>query len=343
MDTSNYNFDPTYGYSLNQLLAIKPPKEPKDFDSFWQKRYQNALTVAPKPKIEFIKEDMFGWRVFAISYTSTDKSQILGWLLLPSSGIIRRGFVVGHGYGGREGPDFHLPFKDAAILFPCFRGLSLSACPPISNEPYWHVLHDIHLKDHYILGSCVDDLWLAVSTLLSLFPDLAGHLGYLGVSLGGGIGGLALAWETRLNKGHLNVPTFGHQPLRLRLKTNGSARSLQEFYRSHKKITLNTLRYYDAASAAKRIKIPMHCACALFDPCVAPPGQFAIFNAINCEKQLYILEAGHHNYKNEALQELELINQLDDFFKSLVSEMEINLYCLAPSSSNNFTAKKQEL
>ncbi len=47
MDTIKYNFDPTYGYSLNQLLAVKTPKEPKDFDCFWQKRYQKALTVDP--------------------------------------------------------------------------------------------------------------------------------------------------------------------------------------------------------------------------------------------------------------------------------------------------------
>jgi cephalosporin-C deacetylase len=323
MDSSSYNFDPSYGYSLNQLLAVKPPKEPKDFDSFWQNRYQKALSVAPKPQTKIINEDQLGWRVFAISYTSTDNFPIQGWLLLPASGVIKRGFVVGHGYGGREGPDFHLPFKDAALLFPCFRGLSLSARPPISAEPRWHVLHDISLKDRYILGGCVEDVWLAVSALLSLFPDLAGHLGYLGISLGGGIGALALAWESRINKGHLNVPSFGHHPLRLRLATNGSAGSVQQFYQTHKKMTLTVLRYYDAALAAKRIKIPMHCACAAFDPCVAPPGQFAIFNALSCEKQLFILDAGHHSYANQVQQEIELLNQLDDFFASLKSEHDM--------------------
>ncbi len=47
MDTIKYNFDPTYGYSLKQLLAVKTPKEPKDFDCFWQQRYQKALTLDP--------------------------------------------------------------------------------------------------------------------------------------------------------------------------------------------------------------------------------------------------------------------------------------------------------
>ncbi len=317
MDTTNYNFDPTYGYSLNQLLAVKTPKEPKDFDCFWQKRYQKALTVVPQPRTKILNEDKQGWRIFDIRYTSTDNFPIQGWLLLPTSGVIKRGFIIGHGYGGRDEPDYHLPFKDAALLFPCFRGLALSAQPSISSEPKWHVLHDINQRDRYILGGCVEDVWLAVSAMLALFPRIAGHLGYLGISFGGGIGALALAWDSRISKGHLNIPTFGHQPLRLRLTSNGSAHSVQQYYRIHKKQTLKVLRCFDAALAAKRVTMPIHCACAKFDPCVAPPGQFAIYNALPGEKQLFILDAGHHNYPNQAQQEYELIDELDAFFAPL--------------------------
>ena len=317
MDAINYHFDPTYGYSLEQLLAVKPPKEPQGFDDFWQSRYQKALTIVPLPQLQLIHKDKQGWQVFALQYTSTDNFPIRGWLLLPSSGVIKRGFIIGHGYGGREEPDYHLPFTDAALLFPCFRGLALSAQASISSEPFWHVLHNINLKDRYILGGCVEDVWLAVSAMLSLFPSLAGHLGYLGISFSGGIGALALAWESRISKGHFNVPSLGHNPLRLRLATLGSAQSVQQFYRSHKKMTLKVLRYYDAALAGMRITIPIHCACAKFDPCVAPPGQFAIYNALPAQKQLFILDAGHHNYTNQAQQEQQLINELDAFFASL--------------------------
>ena len=315
---TDYNFDPSYGYSLAQLLAITAPKEPKDFDSFWQSRYQKALSLTPKPHIKLIDKDKFGWRVFMLSYTSTDNIIIQAWLLVPTSGLIKRGFVVGHGYGGREEPDYHLPFKDAALLFPCFRGLALSAQPPFSSEPYWHVLHNIHQKGTYVLGGCVEDLWLSVSVMLILFPQTAGHLGYLGISFAGGIGVLALAFESRISKAHFNVPTFGHQPLRIRLPSNGSAHSVQQFYCQHKKQTLKTLRYYDAAIAAKRIVQPIHCALATFDPCVAPPGQFAIYNALASEKHLFVLEAGHHSYVHQAQQETELLAELDNFFTSLI-------------------------
>ena len=312
-----YGFDPTYGYSLAQLFTVKAPKSPKDFDEFWQKRYQKALTVAPKPHTNIINGTNPDWLIFAIGYTSTDDFPIRGWLLLPRRGAVKRGFIIGHGYGGRDAPDFHLPFRDAALLFPCFRGLSLSARAGISADPFWHIRHDIDKLDRYILGGCVDDIWLATSALLTLFPHLAGHLGYLGISFAGGIGALALAWEQRIARGHFNVPTFGNHPLRLRLPSQGSAYSLQQYYRSHKKQTLKVLRYYDAATAAQRITLPMHCACAKFDPCVAPPGQFAVYNALPAEKQLFILEAGHYNYADQAQQQYELINELDAFFAPL--------------------------
>ncbi|MEQ1638442.1 MAG: acetylxylan esterase [Methylococcales bacterium] len=317
MNTVKYDFDPSYGYSLKQLLAIQPPKEPQDFDDFWQTRYQKALSIAAQPQTQIISEDTHGWRVFDIRYTSTEHFPIRGWLLLPTSGVVKRGFIIGHGYGGRDAPDYDLPFKEAALLFPCFRGLSLSIQPSISADPYWHVRHNIDQKDQYILGGCVEDVWLAVSAMLSLFPHTAGHLGYLGTSFGGGIGALALTWESRIARGHLNVPSFGHHPLRLRLATVGSAHSVQQYYQHHKKSTLKILRYYDAALAAKRMTMPIHCACAKYDPCVAPPGQFAIFNALPKPKQLFVLEAGHHDYPTQRQQSSKLMAELTAFFALL--------------------------
>ncbi len=314
-----YGFDPSYGYTLDQLFTIKSPHEPRDFDTFWQTRYQKALSLQPKPQIKDTGVDRCGWQIFKISYQSTHSVQIKGWLLLPKSGLITHGFIVGHGYGGRDAPDYHLPFKDAALFFPCFRGLSLSASAPISTEPKWHVLHHIDSLERYIIGGCVEDIWLATSALLRLFPQLSEHLGYLGISFSGGIGALALAYEQRISRAHLNVPAFGHHPLRLRLPSLGSAQSQQQYYCQHKKRTLQVLRYFDAVTAAKRIKIPMYYACALFDPFVAPPGQFAIYNATPGNKQLFVLQAGHHDYANRLSQEHQLLTELTHFFKPLKS------------------------
>ncbi len=242
------------------------------------------------------------------------RSRIGGWLLLPRAGRVRRGLVVGHGYGGRERPDFDLPVTETALIFPCCRGLSLSAHPPISENPSWHVLHDIDKKDSYIIGGCVEDIWLAVSTLVALYPWLSGHIGYSGISFGGGVGAMAIAYDDRIDRGHLALPSFGHQPLRLKLPSVGSAQGVQEYQAKHGDV-LETLRFYDAATAARRIKVPMLTAVALFDPAVAPPCQFAVANSIPKFNEIFILDAGHFDYPGRAEQEAVLRDKIGQFFR----------------------------
>ncbi|MCH6256918.1 acetylxylan esterase [Puniceicoccaceae bacterium K14] len=312
-----FKFDPSYGYTPEELLQVGAPEGPGDFDSFWQKRYKRALVVSPRPRIKDTGETINGARIFKITHRSTEAAVIGGWLTLPENGVINRGFVVGHGYGGREGPDLHLPFKDAAILFPCARGISRSPYPNVSPDPGWHVIHDLADPNRYIIGHCVEDIWLAASTLIRLFPQVQGHLGYLGISFGGGIGAMAMAFDDRYQKAHFNVPTFGNQPLRLELPTTGSGAAVQVFHKRYPEQTQNTLKYYDAAISASRMKIPTHYACALYDPMVAPPGQFAIYNQTQSPKQLYTLTAGHYEYEDQAKEDAELLSELDVFFSDL--------------------------
>ncbi len=312
-----YEFDPSYGFSEEQLLCLGAPHPPKDFDEFWQKLYKNALQVKPQPQVQDTGKDVVGWRAFDLKYLSTDNFQIGGWLCIPSSGVVKRGLVVGHGYGGRAGPDFHFPFAETVLLFPCFRGIGRSAHGLISEDPYWHVQHNIQNRDQYILRGCVEDLWLGVSALLRLFPQVENRIGYLGISFGGGIGAMACAFDSRIQRCHFNVPTFGNQLMRLFLPTLGSGRAIQDFYHKHPKTVLQTLRYFDSAVAAQFLKQPTHVACALYDPCVAPPGQFAVYNHIAGPKQLFVLEAGHHEYPTKLLQEAALMQELNEFFHDL--------------------------
>lgn len=310
------NFDPTYNYTLDDLLRVGIPPEPTDFAEFWRARYQRALELHhPLPKMSY-SGSVPDFEIYDLRYRSTGDFSIGGWVLIPKRTPVTRGMVVGHGYGGREEPDLHLPISSAAFLFPCFRGMSRSKRWPISDNPIYHVLHDIDKRDHYILGGCVEDLWLGVSTLLVLFPWLAGHVGYLGISFGGGIGALALPWDTRIQRAHFNVPSFGHHPLRLQLPTWGSAASVQKFQREHGNV-LATLSYYDAAIAARYVAQPVHVAAALADPVVAPPGQFAIYNALRGEKQLFVLEQGHADYPRRTEQEQALLEELNGFFTEL--------------------------
>jgi cephalosporin-C deacetylase len=310
------DFDPSYGYTLDRLLQVESPPPPDDFAAFWQARYRRALSLDPSQRLRHCNWSHPDFECYDLYYRSTDAFDIGGWALIPKYQPVTRGVIVGHGYGGRESPDFHLPIPNAALLFPCFRGLSRSRRWPISENPAFHVLHDIDKKDRYILGGCVEDLWLAVSALLALFPSLDGHVGYLGISFGGGIGALALPWDRRIRRAHFNVPSFGHHPLRLKLPTWGSAASVQKYHSEHGHV-LDTLRYYDAAVAARYVQAPVHVAAALADPMVAPPGQFSIYNALAGEKHLFVLECGHADYPRKIAQENALIAEIREFFGGL--------------------------
>ncbi|MCW6506595.1 acetylxylan esterase [Lichenifustis flavocetrariae] len=312
-----YDFDPTYGFEFDALRALKPPEAPPHFDDFWRTRYLAALGHDPQPRLSESASSHPGWQVQDIVYTSTDEFQIGGWLLVPRSGNVRRGLVVGHGYGGRDQPDFNIPVEDTAVLFPCFRGLSRSRRPPISDDPAWHVLHDIDKPERYILGGCVEDLWLAVSVLIKLYPVLEGRIGYSGISFGGGIGALAMAFEPRIDRGHLVVPTFSNMPVWLTLPTIGSGHSVQNYQKTHRDV-LETLALFDAATAATRINIPLLVAVARFDPAVAPPCQFSVANArpTSNHHQVVILDAGHFDYPGSEEQHALLLEKVRRFFRT---------------------------
>lgn len=311
-----FTFDPTYGLQLDQLREIRAPEAPADFDTFWQKRYQQALAVDPQPVLRQSKASHPGWHVLDITYTSTGDFHIRGWLLLPRKGQVRRGLVVGHGYGGRDQPDFEIPVEDTAVLFPCFRGLSLSARPPISPDPPGHVVCGIERPDDYIIGGCVEDVWLAVSALTTLYPWIDGKIGYSGSSFGGGVGAMAIPYDRRIDRGHLVVPSFGNRPLWLSLPTVGSAESVQAYQKTHGSM-LENLRLFDAANAAERIQVPMLVAAALFDPAVAPPCQFSVANALPPSKfnEIFILDAGHFDYPEGPAQDAILREKVRRLFK----------------------------
>ncbi len=302
---------------LTELLAVEAPQPRQEYEAFWKEKYSRSLLRDPDPHFEY-KGEQDGWIIQQGSFRGSDGVALGAWLLLPKDREIRQALIVSHGYGGRSAPDFHLPFPNAALLFPCSRGISLSRLPGIPEHPQAHVLMGIEDPERYIIGSCAADLWLSVSAMEQLFPELRGHMGFLGISFGGGLVSMALPWESRVSKGHVQVPTFGHQRLRLRLPTVGSGHAVHHRWKQDPQRVEHTLSYHDAAISARFLRVPMHFACALFDPAVAPPGQYAIYNATpGGLRHLFVLEAGHFSYPKQDLHQKELLQDLAVYFQDL--------------------------
>jgi cephalosporin-C deacetylase len=161
-------------------------------------------------------------------------------------------------------------------------------------------------------------MWTAASALLEIVPDAAANLFYAGGSFGGGIGAMAVAWESRFKKAQLGVPSFGNHPLRVTLPCVGSGESVRQRYLKDPSI-LDVLKYFDAATAATFIDIPVLFHCALFDPAVPPPGQFCVYNACKGPKELMVLEAAHFQGPNATKEGVASWKSMERWFGDKVT------------------------
>lgn len=304
-------------FTREELEAVQPPDNcPADFDIFWRSTFQTARRIDPDVRSRQIWSPDADIDVFEVFFTSWENVRIGAWVIRPQQS--RGGMVVGHGYGG-------LPFFDTALsragytaIMPCVRGFHLSAHREIPSMAQSHVVHGIDDRDAYVIRGSVADLWLAATVLTTLYPDTAQKLVLNAGSFGGGLGALALAVDHRFKAAHLEVPTFGHHPIRLQIPSTGSAEAVRLYSLEHPEVA-DVLAYYDAATAAVRIRIPVLCSPALFDPAVTPQGQWAVVNAIK-DKELFIHPLGHFPYPELEETKACLAEQVLQFFGRKLAE-----------------------
>jgi cephalosporin-C deacetylase len=291
-----------------------PPPEPADFEAFWRATREELTKPPLSWRIHRRYDDArLGRRVEELTFESATGERAFAWLTYPRGAEVSRGMVVSHGYQGRpDGPDEYAPAPEAAKIFPCAPGLprSLSSTiPAVANE---HVLHGIGSRETYVHRFCAADIWRSASVLLERFPGIE-RLDYNGGSFGGGIGALALPWDGRFRRAHFYLPSFGHHPLRLRQPCTGSGEAVRRRAAREPEVR-DVLGYFDAATAATRIRIPVFVSVARRDPAVPPVGQFAIYHALAGTKRLYVLSAGHMQYPTEAAELAARDRELAAFF-----------------------------
>ena len=221
--------------------------------------------------------------------------------------------MIGHGYGGRTAPDHDRVPADTAAIFPAAPGTEPNAgsrFPPLPSE---HVLAGLAHRNTYSHRFAAADLWRAATVLLDVAPAAAEALDFSGGSFGGGIGAMALPWDSRFRRASLDVPSFGHHSIRLGRRCTGSGEAVREHLRRHSEAR-SVLDYFDAATAARHISIPVHVAAALLDPAVDPRGQFAVYHALAGPKRLTVRANGHLDGPIAELSEQMALRDATDFF-----------------------------
>ena len=281
-------------YSLRELLVPAPaPVEPEDFDAFWRATFEEFGTGTVAWQIERELAPAAAHRVIEVRFDSSADEQAVAYVLLPhASDAVRRGLVVGHGYGGRTGPDLDRVPADTAAIFPCAPGTHTGVRSRFPANPDEHVLAGIEHRDTYSHRFAAADLWRAATVLLDIAPAASDALDYSGGSFGGGIGALALPWDTRFRRAALDVPSFGDHTIRLSRRCTGSGEAVRQHLRVHPEVR-SVLDHHDAAIAARRLRIPTQVSAAVLDPAVDPRGQFAVYHALPGHRRLGVRACGH--------------------------------------------------
>ncbi|QDU35266.1 Cephalosporin-C deacetylase [Poriferisphaera corsica] len=315
----DYPFDPTYGYPLSDLLKVMPPPPAPGYAEFWQDTFAQAIQIDPQPIVTDSHTTINNYQTYDISFTAWPNIKLGGWLLKPTHKAPLANIIVSHGYGGRaivEAAQHNIP---ANYFFYCTRGFHRSQQPdiPINNSDL-HVLCNINSPETYIHRYCVADIWAAASALIQLEPDLAHNLFYTGSSFGGGMGALALPWDTRFKAACLEVPSFGNHPFRLSVPCIGSGEAVRKAHLNNPAIA-QTIKFFDAASATQFITIPTHYTLALFDPAVPPPGQFSVYNGHAAPKHYSTIKGGHFIYRGIKEDYKNYAQAQNQFYCDLIS------------------------
>ncbi|WP_341974118.1 acetylxylan esterase [Microbacterium sp. LWO13-1.2] len=301
-------------YSLSALLTpAAPPEEPADFDEFWQKTFAEFGTGPVAWQLERELEPTTTHRRSEIRFHSSAGEQAVAYLMVPHvASTIRRGLVVGHGYGGRTAPDPDRVPRDTAAIFPCAPGTHAGTTSRFPAVPDEHVLSGIAHRDTYSHRFAAADIWRAATVLLDAAPGAADILDFSGGSFGGGIGAMALPWDTRFRRATLDVPSFGDHTIRLSRHCTGSGEAVRLHVRAHPEVR-PVLDYFDAAIAARRLRIPVLVGAAVLDPAVDPRGQFAVYHALGGPKRLSVRANGHLDGPIGELSDRLLLQDSSDF------------------------------
>ena len=300
--------DGTFGYTLEELLKIEAPPPPEDFAEFWEGTYRLATARVPEYRIEKeIWSPDARVKILQVHFRSYDGFDIGMWIARPESST--GGLVIGQGYGNPATPPTSRN-PGLTVAMPCIRGLGISQCAQIPWKLSDHAGYGIKSRETYVILGAVTDIWEATSVLVDMFPDTASNLNYSGGSLGGGLGAILLPWDSRFKAGEINVPTLaGPMQFAFQLSGEGPGSTRRNAALSDP-ACMRALSYFDGASAARRIRIPILMTPALSDKSNPPPAQFAIANAIPEEYRiLRIREVGH---RAPTPKDIELEKELEE-------------------------------
>ncbi len=287
-------------------LVTQTHEEPSDFDAFWEKAIADMNAVSPeiiemkevnaqggfkayKMKIACVGNDKWTGETYVSGYLSYPEGASAGSLKMRatfqgygvsspsvscSDGYITFA-VCGHSIEVGEDSTYYTDLASGAL-----KGHGWYATDNTDpNEVYFKymLLRDLQalrfMKQHF--GSDGNDLWDGKTITLS------------GASQGGFQVIALAALDSDVTSVNAGVPW---------LCDIGGYTDGKKIKSSFQPEYCDSIRYFDTANFAKRVKCPVSISAGLGDPLCPPAGVAAMYNSLTCPRTLVFKQGGTHSY-----------------------------------------------
>lgn len=286
-------------------------QRPADFDAFWARGLKEMRAVTPAVMQTPVSIKSRVAQAYDYWFTGVGEARIHAQLIMPKPfdpSKHHKGLLMFHGYHGDAG-DFTEKFGWAAEGFVVLAldargqgGPSEDTTKTKGGTLKGLIIRGVedgpeHLYYRSVFLDCAE-----AADLLAAMPGVdPTRLYATGASQGGGLTLATLGLVPTIHRAYVNYPYLCdyRKVYQLGAETNGYDQLAYWFkYRDplHKRETqfFDTLEYIDVQHFAAAIQTPLVWAMGLQDQVVPIPAQFAAYNQLAGEKQLYVLpEYGH--------------------------------------------------
>lgn len=296
--------------SLEAMKTYRGRHEiPDDFDDFWQKQLDKVATL---PTYEFIEKDFHlpVANCYELWFDGTNNGKVFAKCLFPKNSQKVPVLFYFHGYQWQS-PDWTEMLKYVASGYGVvaldvrgqagrsidqsqFKGMTSKGqvIRGMTEGPEYLFYKDIYLDVYQLINIVTSQEYVDDTRLFSF-----------GGSQGGALALVAAALHPKIIKTASIYPFLSDFKRVLELGDHTEPynelfhyfKASDPFHETEDSI-LETLSYIDVKNLAHRITCPVTIIVGLEDDICPPSTQFAIYNRLNCEKEMKILpEYGHDN------------------------------------------------
>lgn len=304
-----------YDMPLEELRNYKPElTKQSDFEEFWQNTLARLAEVPADYRLTPREYPVKGVRVFQISYAGFENANIDGWLAIPEGSGPHPGLVLYHGYNWAMDGGIHdtvnWALKGYTALHMLVRGQQGKSVDNIVSSTGFvcgWMSKGIQSPEEYYYRAVYMDAVRAVEVLASIPEVDTTRIGVTGGSQGGALTLAAAALSKIPVVAASEFPYLSHFERAIDFTPQGPYLELNEYFRRYSDPKIEeqakkTLSYFDIMNLAPRIKCNIWVCIGLVDEITPPSTVFAVYNHLECPKELEVFRYFGHEYISGAVE-----------------------------------------